>query len=194
MNLNALSDAAGASSAERPEVARVRLRPTMASDIRYVLSLEQDLVNLPFITPWDAPQHEAAIRFPDMRHFIVEGLDPARGLAAVGFAILIGCRSQHGSIELKRLVIADKSVGFGRSAVRVLKKVAFDEFKAHRFWLDVKSGNPRAKSLYESEGFVAEGVLREAVRVANGYESLHVLSMLQREFVGRRGANLEMRA
>ncbi|MGA8516452.1 MAG: N-acetyltransferase, partial [Burkholderiaceae bacterium] len=72
--------------------ARVRLRPTMQSDLTYVLSLEQDEENLPFITPWDRTQHEAAIRFPDFRHFIIEG---GEGLDAVGFLILIGCRSQH---------------------------------------------------------------------------------------------------
>ncbi|MEO7549075.1 MAG: N-acetyltransferase, partial [Ramlibacter sp.] len=67
--------------------ARVRLRPTMQSDLAYVLSLENDEANLPFITPWERTQHEAAIRFPDFRHFIIEG---GEGLDAAGFLILIG--------------------------------------------------------------------------------------------------------
>lgn len=46
-------------------VPRVRLRPTLQSDLEYVLTLEQDPQNLPFITPWERTQHEAAIRFPD---------------------------------------------------------------------------------------------------------------------------------
>ena len=45
----------------------------MTSDLEFVLSLEQDPDNLPFITPWERTQHEAAIRFPDFRHFIIEG-------------------------------------------------------------------------------------------------------------------------
>ena len=61
-----------ASSPDRT-TARVRLRPTMTSDLEYVLSLEQDPENLAFITPWERTQHEAAIRFPDFRHFIIEG-------------------------------------------------------------------------------------------------------------------------
>jgi len=40
-----------ASSPDRTTV-RVRLRPTMTSDIEFVLSLEQDPENLAFITPW----------------------------------------------------------------------------------------------------------------------------------------------
>ena len=78
-----------ASSPDRTTV-RARLRPTMTSDLEFVLSLEQDPENLAFITPWERTQHEAAIRFPDFRHFIIEG---GADLEAVGFLILIGCRS-----------------------------------------------------------------------------------------------------
>jgi RimJ/RimL family protein N-acetyltransferase len=180
---------AASSPARSP--ARVRLRPTMSSDIEYVLSLEGDPVNLPFITPWERTQHEAAIRFPDFRHFIIEG---GAGLDAVGFLILIGCRSQHQSLELKRMVVSDKGAGYGRAALRVAKKVAFDDLAAHRLWLDVKASNSRAQALYDSEGFVVEGRLRDAVKVPGGYESLAVMSMLQSEFSGRRALGLEMHA
>ena len=50
----------------------IRLRPTMLSDLDFVISVEQDQANRPFITPWARTQHEGAIRFPDFRHFIVE--------------------------------------------------------------------------------------------------------------------------
>jgi hypothetical protein len=49
----------------------LRLRPTMLSDLDFVLSVERDAGNLPFITPWERTQHEGAVRFPDFRHFIV---------------------------------------------------------------------------------------------------------------------------
>src|SRR3954466_7374551 len=109
--------------------ARVRLRPTMQSDLDFVLSLERDPENLPFITPWERTQHEAAIRFPDFRHFIIEA---GPGLDAAGFIILIGCRSQHRSLELKRMVVRAKGHGCGRAALRVVKKIAFDDLGAHR--------------------------------------------------------------
>lgn len=179
-----------ASSPDRT-TARVRLRPTMTSDLDFVLTLEQDPQNLAFITPWERTQHEAAIRFPDFRHFIIEG---GPDLTAVGFLILIGCRSQHQALELKRMVVQAKGSGFGRAALRVAKKVAFDDLGAHRFWLDVKARNTRAKALYDGEGFVMEGELRDAVKVADGFDSLIVMSMLRPEFTGRRSLGLEMRA
>ena len=170
---------------------RVRLRPTMQSDLEFVLSIESDPVNLPFITPWERTQHEAAIRFPDFRHFIIEG---GEALEAVGFVILIGCKSQNQSLELKRMVVQSKGLGYGRAALRVAKKVAFDDLGAHRFWLDVRTHNTRAKALYDSEGFVVEGVLREAVRGGGGFESLVVMSMLKSEFTQRRQVALEAAA
>lgn len=179
-------------AADSLHAARVRLRPTMQSDLAFVLSLERDPENLPYITPWERIQHEAAIRFPDFRHFIIEtgaGLDPG------GFLILIGCRNPHGSIELKRMVVRDKNQGFGRSALRVAKKIAFDDLGAHRFWLDIKKRNARARGLYDSEGFVLEGELRDAVKLdQGGYDALVVMSMLLGEFTQRRGRALELPA
>src|SRR5215831_1664911 len=172
--------------------ARVRLRPTMLSDLDFVTSVETDVHNLPFITPWERTQHEGAVRFPDFRHFIVEageGFDPA------GFVILQGCRNPHRSVELKRVVLQPKGQGYGRECVRQLKRMAFRDLRAHRFWLDVRALNARALSLYQSEGFVEEGRLRESVRVmidgVDGFDTLIVMSMLDREYAARVALGLE---
>jgi diamine N-acetyltransferase len=158
---------------------RLRLRPTMLSDLDFVQTVETDAHNLPFITPWERTQHEGAVRFPDFRHFIIEaGEDWARA----GFVILQGCRNPHKSVELKRIVLQPKGLGLGRACVRLLKQVAFRDLHAHRFWLEVKALNVRAQSLYASEGFTEEGRLRESVKLAEGYESLIVMSLLDREY------------
>jgi RimJ/RimL family protein N-acetyltransferase len=157
----------------------VRLRPTMQSDLDFVISVEQDQANRPFITPWERTQHEGAIRFPDFRHFIVEaGAD----YPSAGFVILQGCRNPHHSVELKRIVLQPKGRGLGRACVRLLQQMAFRDLGAHRFWLDVKSLNVRAQALYRSEGFVEEGRLRDSVSTEDGYDSLIVMSMLDHEY------------
>jgi RimJ/RimL family protein N-acetyltransferase len=167
---------------------RLRLRPTMLSDLDFVQTVETDAHNLPFITPWERTQHEGAVRFPDFRHFIIEaGAEHERA----GFVILQGCRNQHRSVELKRIVLQPKGQGLGRACVRLLKRMAFRDLHAHRFWLDVKRLNVRAQALYASEGFVEEGVLRESVRLADGYDSLVVMAMLDREYAARIALELE---
>ncbi|MDH5329696.1 MAG: GNAT family N-acetyltransferase [Aquincola sp.] len=169
-----------------------RLRPTMLSDLEWVITVENDAVNRPFITPWERVQHEGALRIPDTRHFIVEaGADAPRA----GFVILQGLRNPHRSVELKRIVLQPKGQGLGRACARLLKRMAFTDLHAHRFWLDVKSLNERARSLYASEGFVEEGRLRESVRIhsAGGdtWDTLIVMSMLDREYDARVALGLE---
>jgi len=170
----------------------LRLRPTMQSDLEFVLSVEQHAANRPFITPWDRTQHEGAIRFPDFRHFIVEA---GAGYPSAGFVILQGCRNPHGSIELKRMVLSPEvqGRGFGRLAIRLLVRMAFRDLGAHRFWLDVKSRNVRAQAVYRAEGFVEEGRLRESVRIEGGWDSLVVMSMLAAEHEARLRAATQTR-
>jgi diamine N-acetyltransferase len=181
---------------------RLRLRPTMLSDLDFVISVETDAQNLPFITPWERTQHEGAVRFPDFRHFIVEA---GEAYESAGFVILQGCRNPHRSVELKRVVLQAKGRGLGRECVRQLKRMAFRDLRAHRFWLDVKQLNTRALALYQSEGFVEEGRLRESVRTsadgaatgsgadgAAGYDTLVVMSMLDREYAARVALQLEI--
>lgn len=164
----------------------------MLSDLDWVTSVESDAINRPFITPWERTQHEGALRIPDTRHFIVEaGPESPRA----GFVILQGLRNPHGSVELKRIVLQLKGRGLGRTCVQLLKRMAFADLHAHRFWLDVKSLNERARALYASEGFVEEGRLRESVRVhsagGDAYDSLIVMSMLDREWDARVALGLE---
>ncbi len=184
-----MSEAALPAAAAAP----LRLRPTMLSDLAFVQTVETDARNLPFITPWERTQHEGAVRIPDFRHFIVEA---GAAYERSGFIILQGCRNQHGSVELKRIVLQDKGQGLGRRCVRLLKHMAFSDLHAHRFWLDVKQLNTRALALYASEGFVEEGRLRESVRLrgegADGYDSLVVMSLLDREYQARVALGLEV--
>ena len=60
----------------------------------------------------------------------------------------------------------------------------------------MKSLNGRAVALYASEGFVEEGRLRESVRIssdpADGYDSLVVMSMLDREYQARVALGLDL--
>ena len=174
----------------------LRLRPTLLSDLDFVNTVERDALNLPFISPWERTQHEGALRFPDFRHFIVETGTNQQPGQRDGFVILQGCRNPHGSVELKRLVLQTKGRGAGRQCVRLLKRMAFRDLHAHRFWLDVKMLNTRALALYASEGFVEEGRLRESVRVSNdgadGYDSLVVMGLLDREYHARVALGLEL--
>jgi diamine N-acetyltransferase len=156
----------------------ITLRPTTHEDLDFVVDAERDLDNRRWIIPWTRTQHESALGIADLRHLVLHD----DTLGPVGFVILGGLESPHAAIEFKRVVVTAKQRGIGRAAVRLVKALAFDELDAHRVWLDVKDQNVRARALYESEGFVVEGVLRECLRTETGFDSLVVMSILRAEY------------
>ena len=93
-----------------------------------------------------------------------------------------GLTNPHHSLELKRPVLAETNGGYGRETLRLIKKLIFKEFGAHRLWLDVYTQNRRAQHLYLTGGFVVEGVSRECLRFGDGYASLEVMSLLEAEY------------
>lgn len=155
----------------------VRLRPTTDADLDFVVKAESDPDTSPFIIPWDRDRHAIALGDPDIAHRIAE--DEAQN--PVGFVILGGLTNADSSIEFRRIVVLRKGKGFGRSIVRAVVELAFKELQAHRLWLDVKVHNARARSLYKSEGFSEEGLLRECIRGPVGFESLVVMALLRHE-------------
>ena len=62
--------------------------------------------------------------------------------------------------------------------------LAFEDFGAHRVWLDTQVRNARARHVYEQVGFVEEGVLRECWHQHGRWQSLVVMSMLETEYRG----------
>jgi diamine N-acetyltransferase len=159
----------------------VRLRPTTVADLDYVMDAEHDDENRVFVVPWTREQHGHALTDPDLMHRIIES---AAGVT-VGFLLLAGLASPHGSVEFRRIVITRKGQGHGRAALRALRDLAFLELGAHRLWLDVKEHNARARHIYGSEGFVEEGVLRECIKGPEGFESMVIMSILETEYRSR---------
>ena len=157
----------------------IRLLRTSENDVDFVLSAEQSAENRSLVSQWARARHLAALTSEDLSHLIIENIaDGSR----VGYIILAGLADANQSIEFRRIVVTEKGRGYGKEALRMVKKLAFEELKAHRLWLDVKEHNVRARHVYESEGFVAEGVLRECVKTEAGFESLVVMSMLRGEY------------
>jgi len=163
----------------------IHLRPTEISDLDFVVSAECADDNRPFITQWSKEQHQHALQDDDHLHFILEHTDTTH---RVGYAILQGLKSCNQSAQLRRLVVTEKGRGYGRIVLRLLKALAFEDLHLHRFWLDVKDFNHRAFHLYKAEGFTVEGTMRECEKVGDRYESLILLSILDREYFARGGS------
>lgn len=157
----------------------IRFRPTIEDDLDFVLNAERSRENRPFVAVWTREQHLAALTSEDQSHLIIESIANGR---RVGYIILAGLADANQSIEFRRIVVTEKGKGIGKEALQLVMDLAFEDLKAHRLWLDVKEHNGRAQHIYESAGFVKEGVLRECFKAEDGFESLVVMSMLRREY------------
>lgn len=156
---------------------RIRLRVSRPSDLDFVIEAENHPDNRDYISQWTRDQHRKAVEAADLVHVIIEAdLEPS------GYMILAGLNDPARSIELLRLVVTDKGKGFGRDVLKLAKRCAFTRWNAHRLWLDVRSNNPRARQLYESEGFRVEGTLRDCILVNGAFVSVTILSILEEEY------------
>lgn len=101
----------------------------------------------------------------------------------LGEIVLTDIDEVAGSTNL-RLVMrpAYRGRGYGTEAIELVLGLAFDGIGLHRVGLDVLSINARARSLYESIGFVVEGRRREAYRDGDGWCDAIVMGMLDEEY------------
>ena len=157
----------------------IHFRPSTEQDLPFILAAERAPENRRFVDQWTQAQHETALKNTDFRHMIIERLSDRE---IVGYLILAGLESPHGSIEFRRLVITEKGKGYGGQALRLVMQFAFQQRGAHRLWLDVKDHNARARQLYRTTGFFEEGTLRECHKTRDDYESLVIMSMLRSEY------------
>jgi len=141
--------------------------------------MERSDDNTPYIRQWSREKHLAAISDKNIGHFVIRAADDER---IVGYIIFIGLENPDKSVEFKRIVINEKGNGYGRAAVRFIKRYVFEELGFHRVWLEVLENNNRAYQLYKSEGFIDEGTHRESLRQGETFLSLKVLSMLSSEY------------
>ena len=131
-----------------------------------------------FVGQWTEGRHLASLESGDALYYVSE----TEWGELQAYAILRGLSEDSGAIELKRIVVAVPERGLGRQILKELIRIAFDELKAHRVFLDVYEDNRRARHIYESLGFSYEGVMRDAARRDDAWVNLRLMSMLESEY------------
>ena len=155
----------------------IKITNSIEADIRKIVEFE--LSNKQFVNSYNIEKHLSLLLDSDCLHLSLRRLDNDN---LVGHMLLFGLDGVNNSLELRRIAINEKGHGFGREAIQLLKRLCFEELKFHRLWLDVYDDNKRAYNLYESEGFIKEGLLRDKFKTENGYRSQRVYSILENEY------------
>lgn len=107
-------------------------------------------------------------RFGPRDHFVAELGDRLAGYLRLGFPTALACNAHVR--QILGLAVAEEARGAGVG--RALLRAARDEARrqgARRLTLRVLGHNTPARALYESEGFVVEGVLPEEFLLDGAY-------------------------
>ena len=152
-------------------------QPLSEADLDFVTHTERHSDNRRFVGQWNHDQYRKALTDSNYQCFLF-----VVGGAPVGHCILFDLHNPDNAVLLKRIVIQARGQGHGRAALGEIIRYVFETVKANRLWLDVRSFNTRAETLYRSMGFRYEGTLRKASRVDGNYYDLNVYGMLQEEF------------
>ena len=114
-------------------------------------------------------------------------VDQASG-ECVGEAVLNQWDKENRSCNFRTLIgPGGRDRGLGTEALRLIIGYGFEQLGLHRISLEVYAFNPRARHVYEKAGFVAEGVLREALRYDDQWIDATVMSVLDHEWARHRG-------
>lgn len=159
---------------------KLDLRTTEERDLTFVMEIENDPDNRPFIGQWTVEQHRAALAEEGVLHAIISDKqgEPA------GYMIVTGLADANKSVCIERITLKHKGRGYGTEAMRLIVQWILEHTEAHRIWLDVKVGNRRARRVYEAVGFIHEGILRDSFFNGEQFESLAVMSILRPEYKG----------
>jgi len=162
----------------------ISLRRATPGDLKFLMTLEEETCRKGYTGTDPVEEHERAMLDEDFGYFIVE----AEGRTA-GFAILSGLASDNRSILIKRVAVSTPGHGHGREAMRLIVRMAFAEYHAHRVWLDVYPENERARRVYGALGFQEEGTMRDCIRAGDRFRSLILMSLLEDEPAAREVCN-----
>lgn len=106
----------------------------------------------------------------------------------VGEVVLNGWDPGNESCNFRILLVPGSyGRGLGTEATRLIVGYGFESLGLHRISLEVYAFNPRARRAYEKAGFVAEGVLRDALLWEGERVDATVMSVLAPEWFRHRG-------
>jgi len=148
-------------------------------DVRHGLAL-----NFPMSLPEEETWFEEVLKQPQAERPLVIEVETPQGWQGIGTCGLhrIDWINRHAELGIS---IGDKTFwnqGYGRKAVRLLVRFAFQTLNLHRVYLQVYENNARAIRAYEHAGFVHEGRLRQARFQDGRYVDVLIMSILRSEW------------
>jgi len=165
----------------------VQLRGLRKSDVADLVDFMsgknffRGLTVLPYVSELEV---QRLVEPVDNRHWIIAALDGH----AIGYVYLEWGKGRWRNISSLVIGVGDAHVGkgVGRQLVDAALWVGFQYLDLHKIELVVYLDNEGAVSLYESVGFVREGVKRRNAFRDGSHPDALVMSILQEDYKARR--------
>lgn len=165
---------------------RVRLRPLQKADASRLCKLLTDykpIIHNALYFPMSYSDNDAWVERimtnrSDLVIFVIEEVSSKK---AIGICQLLNINWFHRSAELQIYIgdTANMGKGYGSEAVRLLSKFGFIEFDLHRIYAHLLADNQRAVRACKKNGFVQEGVLREASFINGKWDDVIMMRLLK---------------
>ena len=131
---------------------RLTIRKACIEDADFMQSVELDEDNSPWVANWPLGWRIAKFGDEDFLQTIIEREDGT----PIGFIIFCDMRAVKEQMQLKRIAIIDKGKGYGKEALLLAQRLAFEVFDTKNLYLGTKETNLRAQSIYKATGFISD--------------------------------------
>lgn len=160
------------------ETERLLITSATEFEIPRIIELEEHPENRDYL--WIGTPEEHRAEMVDSNHILCV-FKEKNTMEIVGYALI---RLNPGShvLELRRLAIDKKGIGYGTEVMEKLFEYAFNTLNINRFWLDVYPDNIIGIKLYEKLGMHRDGILRQNYLSDRGYLDQIIYSMLKSEY------------
>lgn len=131
---------------------RIVIRKANIADADFMSSVELDSDNSTWVGHWPLGWRIAKFGDKDFLQTIIEKEDGTQ----IGFIIFRNMADVKTKLELKRIAIMEKGKGYGKEALLLAQKLAFDVLGTEYLYLGTREKNVRAQSIYKATGFAPE--------------------------------------
>ena len=131
---------------------RLVIRKARIADADFMQSVESDADNSPWVATWPLGWRITKLGDEDFLQTVIEMTDGT----PIGILIFRGMRSVQEKLELKRIALIEKGQGYGKEALYLAQRLAFEVFETSCLYLGTKDTNVRAQSIYKATGFTAD--------------------------------------
>lgn len=160
----------------------INLHRARPADIDFIMATERAPGFERLVGRSSKDEHFMALAAPGIAYL----LGRSEGGEPMAFAIFRDIDDAHGNVCLKRIAVVRPGARFGSRFLHMVVDWAFREIPLHRLWLSVLADNLRALHVYRTQGFVEEGVMREAFRFPDETRAdLIIMSLTRPEWITR---------